>query len=177
MGTRIAKPSSLPFNSGMTIGTGNTGIGRFGFGDPQNNLAGSILYNHNNDFMSISALAAIQINAPEAQLLCAISYERTEIADVNKTVLASEYLLAITSITAPRTITFNSSVITGSTIPGQAQHWPITDESGNVSGTNTVTIATQSTETIDGATSLVLDTPYFDLVIYSNGTNLFVRSA
>jgi len=165
------------FNSGMTIGTGNTGIGRFGFGDPENNLAGSILYNHNNDFMSISSLAAIQLNAQESQFLCAISYERTEIADVNKTVLAREYLLAITSITAARTITFNSSVITGSGIPGQAQHWPIKDESGDVSGTNTVTIATQSTETIDGATSLVLDTPFFDLVIYSDGNDLFVRSA
>ncbi len=166
-----------PFNSGMSILSGNTGLGRIFFGDIASPTAASILYNHNNDFMSISSSAAIQLNADESQFLCAISYERTEIADVNKVVLASEYLLAITSITAARTITFNSSVITGSGIPGQAQHWPIKDESGNVSGANTVTIATQSTETIDGATSLVLDTPFFDLVIYSDGNDLFVRSA
>ena len=97
---------------------------------------------------------------------------RTAIADANHTVVALDYLLAITSITAARTIDFPTTEIAKT-----GKEWVIKDESGSVDGTNTITLTTGGSETIDGATSLVLNTSYFDLVIYTNGTNLFVRSA
>ena len=51
-------------------------------------------------------------------------------------------------------------------------------EIGDISGacsTNNITIATQASETINGAATLVLNTDYANVTLACNGTNWFVR--
>jgi len=156
------------------------------FGDVAIPVAGAFSYTTTDDFLwsTVNNIIRMSLNTtglrigdtalPTAGLDVQGSHanSRTAIADANHTVVAADYLLAITSITAARTIDFPTTEIAKT-----GKEWPIKDESGSVDGTDTITLTTGGSETIDGATSLVLNTAFFDLVIYTNGTNLFVRSA
>jgi len=105
-----------------------------------------------------------------------IKTHKTNVANTNYTLISSDYRIAITSITAARTITIPTAEIAkGSTT--QVREWAFKDQSGSVTGSNTVTIATEGSETIDGAASLVLKTPFFDFKLYADGNNLFVEAA
>lgn len=154
---------------------------------PTGGVRGAFSYSTNDDWfwstinntvkMTLESTGQLRIGdatAPTATLDISGSHanSRTAIADANHTVVAGDYLLAVTSITAPRTIDFPTTEIAKT-----GKEWPIKDESGNVDGTLTITLTTEGSETIDGAASLVLNTAFFDLVIYTDGTNLFVRSA
>jgi len=46
-----------------------------------------------------------------------------------------------------------------------------------VNGTETITIATEGAQTIDGAGSLVVTTAFFDFSLYADGSNVFVEAA
>lgn len=156
------------------------------FGDPDLNVAGAFSYGANDSYtwstvtnaikMTLDSTGHLRIGdatAPTAGLDVQGSHanKRTTVADADYTILADDYLIALTSITAPRTITFSDAEIAKT-----GKEWPIKDESGSVDGTDTITLATASAQTIDNATSLELNTAFFDLVIYTDGSNLFVRS-
>ena len=85
----------------------------------------------------------------------------TAIADANYTVLATDTIIGITSLTSTRTVTLPhaSSVKAGKQLA-------IKDESGSCSSGNTITIS----GSIDGASSVVLNTSYAVIRLYSNGT-------
>lgn len=51
----------------------------------------------------------------------------------------------------------------------------VVDESGGAAA-SPITIATEGTETIDGATTLTIDADYGQVRLYSDGTNWFTRS-
>ncbi len=110
------------------------------------------------------------------QFLNGIVTQRRVIADADYVPLKGDYRLAITSITAARTITFSNLEIAKGA-PTQVREWKIIDESGLVSGTESITLATEGAQTIDGLASLVITAPRFNLSIYSNGTNLFTEGA
>lgn len=93
------------------------------------------------------------------------TYERTNTAvDANS---AAEAIIGVTDTSIARTITLltadadNGRVIT------------VKDESG-AAGTNNITIATEGSETIDGAATSVISTNYGSVTVYSDGTNWFV---
>lgn len=87
---------------------------------------------------------------------------RNGIADANYTATAVDTIVALTSLTAARTVTLPSAnaVTAGKQIV-------IKDESGSCNGSNTITIA----GTIDGATNAVLSSAYASIRLYSNGTS------
>lgn len=95
---------------------------------------------------------------------------RTAVANTAYTVLASDGLVAYTSLSAARVVTLPAQ---GSTVPA-GQEFIIKDESGSCSGTNTITI-TPPAGTIDGAANVVLNTAYAKVTLYTNGTNWFTR--
>lgn len=82
--------------------------------------------------------------------------------DANYTVLATDTIVAYTTLTAARTVTLPSA----GSVPAGKQ-FAIKDESGNCSVSNTLTIS----GTIDGASNIVLNTAYASLRLYSNGTS------
>lgn len=92
--------------------------------------------------------------------------KRTAVADVDYTILRTDRSVALTSISAARTLTLPaaSSVTAG-------QELLIKDESGSVTATNTLSIARAGSDTLDGATSLVLMAARTWLRLVSDGTS------
>lgn len=97
---------------------------------------------------------------------------RTAVADANYTVLNSDALIAYTSLSASRVVTLPAQ---GATLPA-AQSVTVKDESGACSSVRTITIAAPSGGTINGASSLVLNTPYAHATLYTNGTSWFTQA-
>ncbi len=89
---------------------------------------------------------------------------RATVADANYTVLASDSVVAYTSLSASRTVTLPaaSGVQAG-------KQFVVKDESGSCASGKTITVA----GTIDGTTNLVLNTAYAKTVLYSSGTAWF----
>jgi len=84
----------------------------------------------------------------------------------NYTILRTDHIIAYTALAAPRTVTLPTAV----GFAGQV--YVIKDESG-AAATNNLTIATTSSQTIDGASTSVISTNYGFRRIYSDGANWF----
>ena len=82
-------------------------------------------------------------------------------------------IYACTDTTAARTLTLSTSSITGATA-NSPWLFAVKDESGGAA-TNNITIDTEGSETIDGASSIVITADYGIATLYSNGTNVFSR--
>jgi len=102
--------------------------------------------------------------------------KKTNIADTNYTILSTDYRIATTSITAARIYTLPSAEIAKGSAT-EAREWKFKDESGNVSVANKITIVTEGSENIDGATDLVVTTAFHDFSLYADGSNVFVEAA
>lgn len=89
-------------------------------------------------------------------------YVRTATA-ISYTALTSDTIVGVTSTAAPRTITLPDSATAGSGF-----YLVVKDESG-AAGTNNITITRAGSDTIDGATSIVITVNYGVLKIYSDG--------
>jgi hypothetical protein len=95
-----------------------------------------------------------------------LALKRTTVADAAYTTLATDSIIAYTSLTASRIVTLSSAnAITGQT-------YRIKDESGSCAGGVTITV-TPSSGTIDGAASKVLNSAYAFSNVYFNGTNWY----
>jgi hypothetical protein len=98
--------------------------------------------------------------------MIATAIKRTTVSDAAYSVLTTDYLIAYTTLTAARTVTLPTAVgVTG-------QEYIIKDESGNAV-TNHITIATTSSQTIDGASTASIITAYGVVRVYSNGAQWF----
>lgn len=80
-------------------------------------------------------------------------------------------IIGVTDTSIPRTVTISTLDITAQ----QGMIFQIKDQSG-LAGTNNITIATEASETIDGAASIAIDKNYGSILFYSDGSNLFVIS-
>jgi hypothetical protein len=94
------------------------------------------------------------------------TFNRTAVADVAYAILTTDCIVAYTSLTAPRTATLPTSV----GVKGKI--YIVKDEAG-LAGTQNITIATTSAQTIDGAATKVINTNFGVFRLYSNGTNWF----
>jgi len=82
------------------------------------------------------------------------------------TATAADYIIAVTSTASARTITLPA--VSGTT----GRIYVVKDESGGAA-TNNITIDGNASETIDGATTKVINTNYGTATIYSNGSAWF----
>ena len=90
-------------------------------------------------------------------------------AEAIQTGARGDVIVGVTSTAAPRTVTISTADIvnmSGNTIT-------VKDQSG-AAGMNSITVATEGSETIDGQTTVVISTNYGYVRLYSDGTNLFV---
>jgi hypothetical protein len=94
--------------------------------------------------------------------------KRTGVADANYNALATDYLIAYTSITAARTVNLPDPA----TVPNLIL--VIKDESGAVTAVNKITL-TPAAGNIDGAASLDIVSAYGAKEVYSNGSNWFTK--
>lgn len=90
------------------------------------------------------------------------------IADANYVVTVADYQMALTSITAARTLT----ILCTAGSPTDPQYFEFKDQSGSMSAINTVTL-TPASGTIEGAANVVLNAARSYYRWYANGTNCF----
>lgn len=97
------------------------------------------------------------------QLVGGLIFTRTATA-ISYTTLATDYLIAVTSTAAARTIT----LLTPS--GGNTQIFIVKDESGGAA-TNNITVVAQGGKTIDGAANYLITSNYGSATFYYDGTN------
>jgi hypothetical protein len=100
-------------------------------------------------------------------------YARTARGDANYTILTTDRLVAVTaSLTAPRTFTLPaaSAYPTGRVLT-------VVDEAGGVTSTNTLTVARAGSDTINGATSVVIKAANGGISIESDGSSKWTMTA
>jgi Major tropism determinant N-terminal domain len=103
---------------------------------------------------------------PAARLDEVVTNTRTAVSDAAYTVLVTDRMVAYTVLTAARTITLpaSSAYPTGTRLL-------IVDETGNCSVTKTLTLTAAGSDTIDGATTAVVNQSYGFVGLESNGSN------
>jgi hypothetical protein len=101
---------------------------------------------------------------PAAKLAEVITNGRTTVSDAAYTALATDRMVAYTTLTAARAITLPAAAAypTGTRLL-------IVDETGNCSTTKTLTATAAGTDTIDGAASAVVNVAYGFIGVESNG--------
>ena len=115
---------------------------------------------------STAANDRMQIDTNRTTFMHGMQFKRTA-ATLNYTIATNDYLIAYTALAAPRTVTLPTAVGV------ENQQYIIKDESGNA-GTNNITVATTSSQTIDGASTKVINSNYGSYTFYSDGANWFV---
>lgn len=70
-----------------------------------------------------------------------------------------------------------TGAVTSLTLPSslcKEGNWLIIKDAGGLAGTNNITIDTESTEKIDGADTLVINTNYDWVILYCDGSNWYI---
>jgi len=93
---------------------------------------------------------------------------RTAVNDAGYSALTSDYLIAFTSLTAPRTITLPAA-------SDMNNHILIVKDECGAAGTNNITINVTAGGSIDGASSKVINSNYGFIEVYSNGSQWFTK--
>jgi hypothetical protein len=101
---------------------------------------------------------------PAAKLAEVITNTRTMVSDAPYSALASDRSVAYVALTAARIVTLpaSSAYPLGTTLT-------VFDESGACSATNTITLQSAGSDTIDGAASVAIATAYGYAAVQSNG--------
>ena len=94
-----------------------------------------------------------------------IVYNRTAIATIH-TASVSEYILGVTAVP--------TEIEVDATLFAEGQVLVIKDESGATSVTDTILLSGAAAQTIDGATTVTIESPYGSVLLYSNGSNWFI---
>lgn len=98
------------------------------------------------------------------------AYPRDPLITANTTVSDAGHIYPVDTSGAAVTVTLASAMV------ADGAHVTVNDEGGSA-GTNAVTLATEGSETIDGATSQSIGSNYGTLSLYSDGTNWFTKAS
>lgn len=102
--------------------------------------------------------------SPAAKLSEVVTNSRTAVSDAAYTVLATDRMVAYTSLTAPRAVSLpaSSAYPTGTRLL-------VVDETGNCSVTKTLVVNAAGTDTIDGLTSAIVNQAFGFIGLESSG--------
>jgi hypothetical protein len=121
-----------------------------------------IQFNSSGDF---GASANLTFNGSTLVLSGGLTHRRTAIV-TSHTASVSEYILGVTGVP--------TSILVDATSFSDGQVLVVKDESGVANGTNTITVNPSGSQTIDGATSATIESPFGSILVYSNGSNWFI---
>ena len=108
---------------------------------------------------------------PQLQPIQPWRLKRTPISNASYTILTTDVYVAQTgTMSLARTWTLPTAAAYG-----VGCVLTVADENGSVTSTNTLTIARASTDTISGATSLVLNSAFAKAVLVSDGVSKWTR--
>tara|TARA_B100001123_G_scaffold393784_1_gene474027 strand:+ start:715 stop:1734 length:1020 start_codon:yes stop_codon:yes gene_type:complete len=140
---------------------------KFGSGSTTKGFDVGFMNFHNNGiFMDQGRV--FQLRAYQMQFYGGISYVRKATA-VDYTIKLVDFIVAAVSEASSDPITLTLPTATACS---NGQTFIIKDEGGAADSAN-VTIACQGSDTIDGASSVTLVSPYASIQVYSNGTDKF----
>ena len=109
-------------------------------------------------------------DAVETTALIFETFPRAALITTNTTVSDAGRIYPVDTGGGAVTVTLASAMV------AEGVHVTVNDE-GGAAGTNAVTIATEGSETIDGATSQSIGSNYGTLSLYSDGTNWYTKSS
>lgn len=124
-------------------------------------------------FVVSSAYGAVTLISSGGGKWTSTAYEETRIpvADAAYTVASGrDVIVSYTSLTAARAITLPAATVSG-------QRITVVDESGACSASNTLTLTRAGSDTIAGATTLVLSSAYASVTLISSGGGLWTVAA
>ena len=107
---------------------------------------------------------------PAAKLVETQTIGRTAVSDANYGILPSDVLVAVTALSASRTLTLPAA-----SVYPVGRVLRILDESGAAAASPQIVVAAAGSDSIDGATSAVIQTPYGSLELISNGAGKWFR--
>ena len=127
--------------------------------------SGSNIYNSNSGNVGIGTTNPLA----KLHVVGGMIMGRTTVADADYIALASDYIIAYTSLSVTRTVTLPTAICnTGRVVT-------IVDESGNCSVTKMITIDPEGSATVIGQPSFSLVGAYNSVMLYCNGTNWFLN--
>mgnify|MGYP003650084797 FL=1 len=94
-----------------------------------------------------------------------LTFNRTAISIVH-TASVNNYILGVTAV--PTEILFDATLFS------DGQGLVIKDESGAATATNSITLMPSGSQTIDGITDVIIESPHGSVFLYSNGINWFI---
>jgi len=148
---------ALDSNNNIILATASAGTG--GTPGGSNN---QIQFNNSGEF---GASAKLTFNGSTLVLSGGLTHRRTAIT-TSHTASVSEYILGVTGVP--------TSILADATSFSDGQVLVIKDESGVANGTNTITLKPSGSQTVDGAASATIESPFGSVLVYSNGTNWFI---
>ena len=148
---------ALDSNNQVILATASAGTG--GTPGGSNN---QIQFNNSGEF---GASAKLTFNGSTLVLSGGLTHRLTAIA-TSHTASVSEYILGVTGVP--------TSILADATSFSDGQVLVIKDESGAANGTNTITLKPSGSQTVDGAASATIESPFGSVLVYSNGTNWFI---
>jgi hypothetical protein len=137
-----------------------TGIAASAKGD-----VGSLQFKSGSAEMSGSSTVVYNSSKNRLTVAGGLSHNRTAIA-TSHTASADDYILAVTQV--PTSVLFDATEFSA------GQVVVIKDESGAASTAQSVTLVPSASQTIDGAPSLIIESPYGAVLLYTNGSNWFI---
>ena len=139
--------------SATTVADGPIGSLQFRVNTPETGeISGSsqVLYDISNNRLSFGG---------------GLAFNRTAVS-TRHTASVSNYILGVTAV--PTEILFDATLFS------DGQGLVVKDESGAANATNAITLVPSASQTIDGLSSAVIESPYGSVFLYSDGTNWFI---
>ena len=128
-------------------------------------VAGSLQFKTGSADMTGSNSVVYNSSKNRLTIAGGLSHNRTAIS-TSHTASSDNYILAVTQV--PTSVLFDATEFSA------GQVVVIKDESGAASLTQSVTLVPAASQTIDGAPSLIIESPYGAVLLYTNGSNWFI---
>jgi len=166
-GTAASPSSYLALDANNNIILTSSSGGGTGSAEAQGPIGALQFNNDTSATAGFAGTSAIVYNSSSVSLsvLGGLVHNRVAVSS-NHTASASEYILGVTSV--PLGIQFDATGF------AEGQVVVVKDESGAASGINTIALNASGAQTIDGLSSIHIESPYGSVLLYSNGTNWFI---